>query len=157
MSEVVLSASPRNSLVQSQRWTVGNPSHSQRIIPDKGLFLEAEKMQLPHAYLLTISLCSEQFSTVEGNRTELDRNRQDSPGILARGQMDQLWPSLVSKSTFLSEVVQKGPSSPTRFPHSLSTPLHPRQPSSTRECVSCGAGAAPGPQWGGLSSVPSEP
>lgn len=50
---------------------------------------------------------------------EIDRTEVES---LARGQMDQPWPSLVSKSAFLSEVVQKGPVVPHRFPHSLSTP-----------------------------------
>lgn len=31
---------------------------------------------------------------------------------MARGQMDQPWPSLVSKSAFFSGVVQKGPLDP---------------------------------------------
>lgn len=35
---------------------------------------------------------------------------------MARGQMDQPWPSLVSKSAFFSGVVQKGPLDPQAFP-----------------------------------------
>lgn len=44
---------------------------------------------------------------------EIDQAEVES---LARGQMDQPWPSLVSKSAFFSGVVQKGPLDPQAFP-----------------------------------------
>lgn len=121
---------------------MGNPNRSQKIMPDKGLFLEAEKNSVLYAYLWPFH----HALNIPTLWPEIDRTKVES---LARGQMDQPWPSMVSESAFLSEVVQKGPLVSTRFPHSLSTkPIHPRQPSSTKECVPCAARSSIRPQLG---------
>lgn len=125
---------------------MGNPHRSQQIMPDKGLFLEAEKKP---------QLCMPTFSSsncalnIPALWPEIDGTEVES---WVRGQMDQPWPSLVSKSAFLSEVVQKGPLHPGPLPSfSKHTPIHPTQPFSTKECVPCGARAALGHGWGSLS------
>lgn len=84
---------------------MGNPGPSQQIMPDKSLFLGVEKNSVLYAYLLTVSLCP----NIPTLWPEIDGTEPES---LARGQVDQPWPSLVSKSAFLSEVAQKAPSSP---------------------------------------------
>lgn len=60
---------------------VGNPNRSQRIMPDKGLFLNAEKKKKSAlcAYLLAISLSPDHSCFVP-------RNRQDyRGGIFGQG------------------------------------------------------------------------
>lgn len=90
---------------------MGNPHWSQQIMPDKALFLETEKKKA--------QLCMPTFSplncalNIPGLWPEIDGTEVES---LARGQMDQSRPSLVSKLAFLSEVVQKGPPTPHTLP-----------------------------------------
>lgn len=86
---------------------------------------------------------------------EIDRAEVES---LARGQMDQPRPSLVSKSAFLSEVVQKGPIIPHRCPHSLSTPPSPKAAFFHKGmCSMWGQKQHPDHSWGSLPAVCSGP
>jgi hypothetical protein len=107
---------------QSQRGTVGNPDWLQQIIPTKVSFWRVENIQLckatfspPHCALNIPTLWPE----IDGTQVE----------SLVRGQMIQPWLSLVSKSPFLPEVVQKDRLIPIHFPHSLSTSHLPKKAS----------------------------
>lgn len=88
---------------------MGNPIGHNKLCLTKTSFWRLEKTRL----------CMPAFSplncalNIPAPWPEIDGTEVES---LARVQMDQPWPSLVSKSAFLSGVIQKGPLDPQPFP-----------------------------------------